>query len=135
MLTMVETLEVKDLIVVRLVGDSLDASNAGSFRAVMAPLLDEGRDIVLQMSDVRFFDSSGLGAILHCLKRLHNSGRTLSLIGVNKAVKSFLELLRVHNLFCVCTTEADPSKALDLDEMEIAGMREAQVRIRNNATV
>src|SRR5690349_12344442 len=82
---MVETLEVRDMTVVRLVGDSLDASNAGSFRAVMSPLLDEDRDIVLQMSDVRFFDSSGLGALLHCLKRLHNTQRSLSLIGVNKS--------------------------------------------------
>lgn len=123
--------EARDIVVVKLLGDSLDATNAGGFRAVIAPILEEDRDIVLQMSEIRYFDSSGLGAILHCLKRLNERGKKLSLIGVNRPVKSFLELLRVHNLFCVCTTESDPGRALSLTEADLTSVREAQIRIRN----
>ena len=50
--------------------DELDASNAPEFKRDMAPVLQANTRLVLDLSRLRFVDSSGLGAMLSCLRQL-----------------------------------------------------------------
>ena len=52
--------------------------------------------VVLDLSQVTFIDSSGVGAIVYLFKRLKALGRALELTGVHGQVRELLELLRVH---------------------------------------
>lgn len=52
-------------------------------------------NVVLDLSNVDFIDSSGIGAIVFLYKRLHGSQRHLELIGAKGQPKQLLQLLRI----------------------------------------
>jgi anti-sigma B factor antagonist len=54
--------------------------------------------VVLDMTQVPYMDSSGLGAVLNCYVSLERNGRKLALAGVNERVQALLELTRVNGI-------------------------------------
>jgi anti-sigma B factor antagonist len=87
--------------------DELDASNAGEFKRDIAPLLEANAKLVLDMSRLRFVDSSGLGAFISCLRRLNARGGDLKLCGMSKQVRAVFELVRMHRVFDILSTRED----------------------------
>jgi anti-sigma B factor antagonist len=85
-------------------GDELDAGNVKDFRRDMAPVLAENSNLVLDLSRLRFIDSSGLGAMLSCLRQLNAAGAELKLCGMSKAVRAVFELVRMHRIFDIYET-------------------------------
>ena len=77
----------------------LDASNAGEFKHDIAAVLEGDEHVVLDLSRVRFVDSSGLGAFISCLRKLHAKGGELKLAGLSKPVRAVFELVRMHRIF------------------------------------
>ncbi len=78
--------------------DELDISSVDDFNHDIAVIMEENKKLVLDMSRVQFIDSSGCGAIIACLKRLADAGGDLKLCGVNKAVATVLQLIRLHRI-------------------------------------
>jgi anti-sigma B factor antagonist len=66
--------KVGEVAVVELRGEQLDASNVADFKRDIAPVLEGNSRVVFDLSQLRFVDSSGLGAILSCLRRLNGAG-------------------------------------------------------------
>ena len=93
---------VEDVAVVVLLVESLVASSAKEFKREVSPFVSTNSKVAFDMSHVKFVDSSGLGAILSCLRQLNGSGRDLKLFGVTKPVRSLLELVRMHRIFDIC---------------------------------
>jgi len=85
--------------------EELDASNAAEFKLDMAPLLDSTTKLALDLSRLRFVDSSGLGVFISCLRKLNAKGGDLKLFGMSKQVRSVFELVRMHRIFEICTTK------------------------------
>ncbi|MBZ5507976.1 MAG: STAS domain-containing protein [Acidobacteriia bacterium] len=79
--------------------DELDASNVGEFKRDITPLLQSETKLVLDLSQLRFIDSSGLGAMLSCLRQLSAKGGDLKLCGMSKQVRALFELVRMHRIF------------------------------------
>jgi anti-sigma B factor antagonist len=77
----------------------LDASNAAEFKRDIAPLLDAHTSLVLDLSRMRFVDSSGLGAFISCLRKLNARGGDLKLCGMSTQVRAVFELVRMHRVF------------------------------------
>ena len=67
--------KVGDVAVAAVPVEELDASNAGEFKRDMAPVLDVNAKLVLDLSRLRFVDSSGLGAFISCLRKAERQGR------------------------------------------------------------
>ena len=84
--------------------DELDASNVQDFKRDIAPVLAENRNVILDLSHLRFVDSSGLGAMLSCLRQLNAAGGDLKLCGMSKAVRAVFELVRMHRIFDIYDT-------------------------------
>lgn len=85
-------------LVVSLKEKRLDAVIAASFREAMVARIDQGqRNIVLDMSQVSFMDSSGLGAVVYVLKHLGHTGR-LHICGVTPGVMAVLKLTRMDRV-------------------------------------
>jgi anti-sigma B factor antagonist len=84
--------------------DELDASNVQDFKRDIAPVLAENRNVVLDLSHLRFVDSSGLGAMLSCLRQLNAAGGDLKLCGMSKTVRAVFELVRMHRIFDIYDT-------------------------------
>ena len=95
---------VGDVIVARLKGDHLDASTVEDFKAAAEPVLEKSMKIVFDMGDLGFVDSSGIGAIISCLRKLNAKGGDLKLCGLSKPVRSLFELVRLHRIFDIFET-------------------------------
>ena len=85
--------------VVAMSGD-LDLSATASFATATDPVFDEDvRTVTLDMSDVTFLDSSGLGALLNLHARAQAAGVTLTMINAPQQVRRVLELTRLTERF------------------------------------
>jgi len=87
--------------------DELDASNAGEFKRDMAPVLLANTKLVLDLSRLHFVDSSGLGAMLSCLRQLSAKSGDLKLCGLSKQVRGLFELVRMHRIFDIYGTKEE----------------------------
>lgn len=83
----------------------LDAHNAQILKEQLLNLLDSGKvRLVVELSDVRFVDSSGLGVLLSGFKNAASRQGGLSLSGMQPQVKSMFELTRLHRVFTIHDT-------------------------------
>jgi len=78
---------------------NLDASNVKAFREAIKVITDSREILVLDMSALNFVDSSGLGALLSCLRAMNGKNGQLRLFGMTKPVKALFELVRMHRIF------------------------------------
>jgi anti-sigma B factor antagonist len=93
--------------------DELDASNAGDFKRDIAPVLQGNSKVVLDLSRLRFVDSSGLGAMLSCLRQLSAMSGYLKLCGMSKQVRGLFELVRMHRIFDIYQTKEEAVHAFN----------------------
>jgi anti-sigma B factor antagonist len=91
--------------------DELDASNAPEFKRDIAAALQANTKLVLDLSRLRFVDSSGLGAILSCLRQLTAKNGDLKLCGLSKQVRGAFELVRMHRVFDIAGTKEEAVQA------------------------
>jgi anti-sigma B factor antagonist len=94
-----------EVMVVVLAGAQLDASTAAEFKSDIAPVLDAHSQVVFDLSQLRFVDSSGLGALLSCLRQLHAKGGDLKLCGILPPVRALFDLVRMHRIFHIFDTQ------------------------------
>lgn len=87
------------------VGDKrIDAAVAIQFKDAMREQTDGGPDIVvLDLSNVEFIDSSGLGAIVAAMKHMGQE-RKLALAGLTPTVARVFQLTRMDSVFSVFPT-------------------------------
>lgn len=98
MLLKIEDRETAVLIEVK--EERLDAHNSGELKTQMLNLFEEGKNnVVVDLHDVRFVDSSGLGALVSGFKNASARNGNLKLCGLQAQVKSMFELTRLHRVF------------------------------------
>jgi anti-sigma B factor antagonist len=93
--------------------EELDASNTAEFKREIAPVLEANGKVVLDLSRVRFVDSSGLGAFISCLRKLNAKGGDLKLSGMSTSVRGVFELVRMHRVFDILPTREDAVRAFE----------------------
>lgn len=85
-------------------GDTIDASNKPKLQKKLEGVIEGSRFMVLDMSEVTFLDSSGLGMLLSCLRRLNGKKGDLRLCCLTKPVRSLIELVRLNNVIEIYDT-------------------------------
>ena len=89
----------------------LDASSAADFKGKIVDWINAGNSrIILDLSQVDFVDSSGLGAIVSCLKTLGGQG-DLVICGIKETVMSLFQLTRMNRVFQIFPTQTEALKA------------------------
>lgn len=87
--------------------DRIDAALAIRFKDEMRDVTNGGPDrVVLDLSQVAFIDSSGLGAIVASMKQL-DKGRRLDLAGLTPTVDKVFRLTRMDTVFTLYPTLDD----------------------------
>jgi anti-sigma B factor antagonist len=81
--------------------DNLDAGNVKQFRDAIQSVTADREIILLDMSQLKFIDSSGLGALLSCLRAMNGKNGQLRLFSMTKPVKALFELVRMHRIFAI----------------------------------
>ena len=105
--------KVGDVAVCAVPMEELDASNAPEFKRDIASVLDANTKLVLDLSQLRFVDSSGLGAFISCLRKLNAKGGDLKLSGMSMQVRGVFELVRMHRVFDILPTKEDAVRAFE----------------------
>ncbi|AZZ56893.1 STAS domain-containing protein [Rathayibacter iranicus] len=81
------------------VGDRLTASSAQELRAAVRRAVDAGSPrIVVELSEVRVMDSSGLGALVSALKIARQAGGDLRIASPSRQVAMALTLSNLDRL-------------------------------------
>jgi anti-sigma B factor antagonist len=103
---------VNEVTFIKLVADRLDAARAVDFKEKMAVLINQGTNqVVLDLSAVKFMDSTGLGSLVSVLKLLGGK-RDLILCGVTGMLQDLFKLTRMDRVFVIVDTEEDAVKKL-----------------------
>ncbi len=89
----------------------LDAGNVDNFKSIIVPMLSSPIKLLIDLSDARFIDSSGLGAIISCQRHAAAAGGRIKLCGMSQQVRSAFELLRLHLILDIHATCADALQA------------------------
>ena len=77
----------------------LNMVGAPRLREVVAEVVDGGSNrVVVDLGGVEFMDSSGLGALVGCLKVARAAGGDLRIAGVGPQVGMVLELTGMHRV-------------------------------------
>ncbi|SFJ51713.1 STAS domain-containing protein [Celeribacter neptunius] len=96
-----------DVRVVSVGENRIDAACAIQFKDEMRALSDSGpARIVLDLGNVEFLDSSGLGAVVAALKAVRN-GQQLELAALHPTVQRVFRLTRMDTVFKIHTSVAD----------------------------
>jgi anti-sigma B factor antagonist len=103
--------QIGDVAVVAVPVEELDAGNTVEFKRDMSPVLEANTKVVLDLSKLRFMDSSGLGSFLSCLRRLNAKGGDLKLCGLSPQVRTVIELVRMHRIFDIYGTKEEAVRA------------------------
>ncbi len=99
-----------DKTVLHIQEERIDAHNSTNLKDYLLRLLENGDiRLVVDLSQVRFIDSSGLGALLSGFKNAGLRQGSLTLAGLQPRVQSMFELTRLHRVFEIY---ASPEEAL-----------------------
>ncbi len=93
-----KTEKTEDVLVIRVPADALDAANALEFKTDIRPLLETSKKVALDMNRVKFMDSSGVGAMLSCLRTLHEKNGEIKLFNVKEQLVQLFKLVRLDRI-------------------------------------
>jgi anti-anti-sigma factor len=78
----------------------LDGTKAQEFRQKINESIEGGATVILvDFQDVTFMDSSGLGALVLCLKTVRAAGAKLFLCSINEQIRMLFELTSMDRVF------------------------------------
>lgn len=86
----------------------VDLASAPQLRRGVYDLIDQGHQrIAIDLSDVDFMDSTGLGVLIGALKRLRESDGSLVLAGIKPAVARVFEITGLDRIFTIHVSLAE----------------------------
>jgi len=102
------TRQVGDVSVLDVTGRiTLGEEGSGKLRKALQDLLKDGKKkILLNLGDVSYIDSSGIGELVSGFTTVTNSGGSLKLLHLNKRVKDLLQITKLYTVFDVHEDEA-----------------------------
>lgn len=108
-----ETKKDQEFIFLKPLDQSIDATVSTEFKGRVIDLINQGNNFfLLNLSQVDFIDSSGLGAMISILKTLYLNNGGIVLCELKKPVINLLNLTRMNNVFKICSTEKDGLESL-----------------------
>jgi anti-anti-sigma factor len=84
----------------------LDSTQASQLRKEINAQLDTSAEVILiDLKDVTFIDSSGLGALVSALKMVRTKGGKLFICSINDQIRMLFELTSMDRVFQVYADE------------------------------
>lgn len=101
------TRQVGDVTVIDAAGRITLGEGASAFRDAIRDLAAKGdKKLLLNLSDVSYIDSSGIGEMVSGFTTVTNHGGQLKLLGLSKRVKDLLQITKLYTVFEVFDDEA-----------------------------
>jgi len=87
---------------------NLEGDTSLLFKEKLKSLIGDGHlHVIMDLSNVGFVDSQGLGALISCLKVLRQSEGSLTVTNLSESVEAVLRITRLIRVFDVLPTVED----------------------------
>jgi anti-sigma B factor antagonist len=106
--------QVGDVFVVALEGRILLGEESNSLRERVKSLTGDGKKIVLNMANVTYIDSTGLGILVAAHVSAQKQGTTLHMSNLGNKFHDLLQLTRLLTVFSVYATEAEAIRSFEV---------------------
>jgi anti-sigma B factor antagonist len=104
--------EVYNAVVVSFKGKLLGGPDAQIFQNQISSFLEQGKkNIIIDMSDVKYVDSSGIGNIIKAFSTVKDAGGKLKLAGLTDKIKGVLNIVKLDRIFEQFPTVEEASKS------------------------
>jgi anti-sigma B factor antagonist len=101
------TRQVGDVSVIDVSGRITLGEGSSTLRDALRGLVAQGqKKILLNLGEVSYIDSSGIGELVSGFTSVTNSGGELKLLNLTKRVKDLLQITKLYTVFDVHETEA-----------------------------
>ena len=98
--------EVGNVTIIDLNGRIVMGEETASLRETVAKFLQEGKkNILLNLAEVSFIDSTGVGQLVACYLTAGNRGASLRLLNRQKSIPDVLRITRVDTIIPRCADE------------------------------
>jgi len=102
------TRQVGDVTVVDAVGRITLGEGSSALRDTIRELAGKGQKrILLNLAEVSYIDSSGIGELVSAFTTVTNQGGQLKLLNLTKRVRDLLQITKLYTVFDVHETEAN----------------------------
>lgn len=99
--------EISGITVVDVSGRITLGEGSATLREMVRGLLDKGQTkIILNLGDVNYIDSSGIGELVSGYTTVKNHGGELKLLNLTKKVHDLLQITKLYTVFDVHNDEA-----------------------------
>lgn len=101
-------------VVIKLKGNVMGGPDASQFSQELKRLIDEGKkNVVADLSSVKFMNSSGLGILISGLTTMRNAGGDMKICGATDRVESLLMVTKLITVFDNYKTQDEAVKAFE----------------------
>jgi len=76
----------------------IDITNAATFGAHMAELIDGSMDYIVDLQNISFMDSSGLGKIIESIRMAKEKGKKIVFCNIGDAVKVLFSMVNLSQI-------------------------------------
>ncbi len=91
-----------EVTIIGLSGKIMGGPEAGQVNETINALIDEGKNkIVMDLKEVEWMNSSGLGILIGTITTLKNNNGRLSLIHVSDRIQHLLKITKLSNVFTI----------------------------------
>jgi anti-anti-sigma factor len=114
------TVDKKDkFVVLSLLEEKLTSLNAPQLKSELVLVNTEGyRNFILDLSQVVFIDSSGLGAILIGHRLCREVGGTFAITGINPQIRKLIEISQLQTVLNIIPTLDEAMDFVMMEELE-----------------
>ena len=110
----IHTREVGDVTIIDLSGRITLGEETDAVRKTIRDLVAKGlKKIVLNLADVGYIDSSGVGELVSSYTAVRNAGGELKLLNLTKKVHDLLQVTKLYTIFDIKDNEFMAVKSFD----------------------
>lgn len=110
------TRKIDDIFVIDVDGE-IDSDTSTVFKRSLKYALDRGEKyIIINLEDVNFITSVGIGILLDLYKKLKNKGGRLILVNVKELVRDILGVTRLDSVFHIMESEEAAIQVISSDK-------------------
>ena len=108
------TRQIQDVTVVDLSGQIKLGEGSSVLRDTVKDLLSKGhRKILLNLGEITYIDSSGIGELISAFTSVRNQGGDLKLLHLTKKIHDLLQITKLYTVFDVRDDEAEALAAFE----------------------
>jgi anti-sigma B factor antagonist len=100
-----DTRTVEGVTIVSCVGRIVFGDEAAALRAELKNILSTSKRVILNLSEVNYIDSGGLGTLVGVYSSARASGADIKLAGLGQRVRDVLQITKLVTVFEVYDTE------------------------------